>query len=424
MRVVYDISTLGLAQRYPLSRCGAFRVDEQLPLRLLDSGACELQLCANHSSVAYQGSIEYLRGHPRLAQVPLLGPGRGAGASAARALVASAHGLVRRVTGTHVMPRLLRGGGRMLDRGLHRPVRDGSPPADIFHTSTAPLPPVVAGRRAPRRFLTLYDLAFLRLPELYGPAEARGTRDLVGSLREGDSVLTTSAATRDELDACGVAARHRVFVVPLAADPVLFRPCGDATRLQAVRQRYGIPPGPYVLSVNSLDPRKHTHTAVRAFGRLARQEGVGELSYVLAGPGTRGAPQLAAALDELDGARARVIQPGYVRDEDLAPLYSGALAFVYPSIYEGFGLPPLEAMQCGAPVITANTSSLPEVVGEAGMLVDAGDADALAGALLRLYQDSALREELRARSLARAALFSWERCLRETLAAYRAVLPP
>jgi glycosyltransferase involved in cell wall biosynthesis len=120
--------------------------------------------------------------------------------------------------------------------------------------------------------------------------------------------------------------------------------------------------------------------------------------------------------------RDRIVMTGYVAEDDLAPLYSGALAFVYPSLYEGFGLPPLEAMQCGTPVITSNTSSLPEVVGDAGIMVDPLDQDALCDALSRVHGSAALRRELSRRSLARARQFSWERCIDQTLAAYRTAL--
>ena len=111
---------------------------------------------------------------------------------------------------------------------------------------------------------------------------------------------------------------------------------------------------------------------------------------------------------------------GYVPDKDLAPLYSGAMMFVYPSFYEGFGLPPLEAMQCGVPVITSNTSSLPEVVGEAGMMVDPQDADELCQAMLKIYNSAEVRQKMSVDSLAQAQKFSWKRCAEQTIDTYKA----
>jgi glycosyltransferase involved in cell wall biosynthesis len=161
--------------------------------------------------------------------------------------------------------------------------------------------------------------------------------------------------------------------------------------------------------------------AIRAFTRTVAEGGARDLTLVIAGPASA-EPGIQSALAEAAQRQARVILAGYVADEDLAALYGGALAFVYPSLCEGFGLPPLEAMQCGTPVIAGRVASLPEVVGDAGMLVDLADPGALPTAMLRLYRDAALRERLCDLSLARAATFSWERCTRETLAAYRAVL--
>jgi glycosyltransferase involved in cell wall biosynthesis len=127
-------------------------------------------------------------------------------------------------------------------------------------------------------------------------------------------------------------------------------------------------------------------------------------------------------VEGLPAIRGRIVLTGYVDDADLAPLYRGATAFVYPSLYEGFGLSQLEAMQCGTPVIASNTSSMPEVVGDAGILVDPRDGDALCQAMLDLCRDAPMRARLSERSLARAARFTWERTTREALAAYRAAL--
>jgi glycosyltransferase involved in cell wall biosynthesis len=173
--------------------------------------------------------------------------------------------------------------------------------------------------------------------------------------------------------------------------------------------------------LNGLHPRKNVARAVLAFGRLVREERVADLSLVIAGhPASPGGPAAAVARDPT--LRERIVETGYVADEELAALYRSALAFVYPSLYEGFGLPALEAMQCGTPVITSNVSSLPEVVGDAGVLVDPHDTDALSAAMRALHRDPARRDALRQHGLARAAQFSWERSAASTIAAYRAAL--
>jgi glycosyltransferase involved in cell wall biosynthesis len=382
------------------------------------SGEVELLLCANHSSAAYLGCLEYLETGPPLAGRTLLGPSRAGASSAFRRGAAGAHRWARRILGSNVLPGLLRCGAQLVDRRIHPPACDASPPVDVFHSPGVPLPPRPRHGRSPRRFTTIYDLAWLRFPEFYGAGYQRTGRAAMESVRDGDCVLTSSESSRAELCEHGMIAPDRVFVAPLGADPRTFHPCADAGRVQAVRERYGIPDGPYVLSVNTPDPRKNVRHAIRAFARVARE--APDLTLVLAGHGGPGSHP--DPVEEAAGLRGRIVRTGYVDDEELAPLYSGATAFVYPSLYEGFGLTPLEAMQCGTPVITSNTSSFPEVVGDAGILLDPADGDALCQALLDVHRDAALRERMREKSLAQAARFSWERCTRATLDAYRAAL--
>jgi glycosyltransferase involved in cell wall biosynthesis len=233
-------------------------------------------------------------------------------------------------------------------------------------------------------------------------------------------VITTSEATRADLATFGGVDPGRVFVVPLAADPRIFRPIRDPSRIEHLRHRLGIHDAPYLLALNAHEPRKNMDAAIRAFTRAVAEGGARDLALVIAGPASA-EPGIQSALAEAANRHARVILTGYVSDDDLATLYGGALAFVYPSLCEGFGLPPLEAMQCGAPVIAGRVASLPEVVADAGILVDLDDPGALCEAMLRLYRDAALRERLSALSLRRAAAFSWDRCTRQTLAAYRVV---
>jgi glycosyltransferase involved in cell wall biosynthesis len=235
-------------------------------------------------------------------------------------------------------------------------------------------------------------------------------------------VLAISEHTKS--DVCEYLGIHpeRVFVTPLAADRRVFYPCSDPERLEVIRTKYGIPPGPYLLSLNTLEPRKNLDHAIRAFSRVVHEERVRDLRFVLVGATGWRYETIFSSLAEAGLARAQIVFPGYVADEDLATLYSGALGFIYPSLYEGFGLPPLEAMQCGVPVVTSNTSSLPEVVGDAGIMLNPQDVSGLAQSMLDLYRDASLRERMRAKSIAQAQRFDWNRSVDATLAAYRTAL--
>lgn len=419
MRILLDVSGLGLGHLYRESRSGSFRVHRHLAEELARRGDCELLLCANASSVAYAGCVEYLRSSPVLAHVPLLAPA--AAVPRLGRVAAPVHRTVRALLPGRAFPDWLHRAARRVDQRVHPPVGDADPPVDIFHSPVTALPSRPGGRRSPRRLLTIYDAVHAGNAHLHDPGRVEGFRRALASLREDDWVLTTSHATRADLCQGGLFP-ERVFVTPLAADSATFYPCADAARIQAVRDALGIPPGDYLLALNVMDRRKNMVGTVRAFARLVRQERVPGLSLVLAGPAGAGSPLLAAAVSEAHAAGARIVTTSFVPDEALAPLYSGALAFVYPSLHEGFGLPPLEAMQCGTPVITSNTSSLPEVVGNAAVMVDPLNEDALCQAMLDVVHDTALRRRLRGLSLQRAATFSWTRFAEETLGAYRAVL--
>ena len=213
----------------------------------------------------------------------------------------------------------------------------------------------------------------------------------------------------------------RVVVTHWAASE-LFYLCDNDSEIESVKKKYQIPDAPYVLSLSTLEPRKNIDHTIRCFARLVEQENIHDLYLVLVGTKGWDFEKIFEELANSPKLKDRIIITGYVDDEDLAPLYSGAMAFVYPSFYEGFGLPPLEAMQCGVPVITSNTSSLPEVVGGAGIMVAPTDADALAQSMLDLYNNSDLREQMSFNSIEQAKKFSWQKCTQQTIDAYKAAL--
>ncbi len=231
-----------------------------------------------------------------------------------------------------------------------------------------------------------------------------------------DAVLTDSQCSRQDIMAHLSLPPDRVHVIPLAAG-ASFRPLAPEA-VRPVLARHGID-GPYLLFVGSQAPRKNLPRLLEAFARLRRWSDRWRLVVVGAGP--RPPAAIAAQIHRL-GLADGVHVAGRVPEEDLPALYNGADLFVFPSLYEGFGLPVLEAMACGVPVVTADRSSLPEVAGDAALLVDPTDVEAIAAALRRVLADEALAASLRARGLARAATFSWERTARETVAVYESVL--
>jgi glycosyltransferase involved in cell wall biosynthesis len=228
------------------------------------------------------------------------------------------------------------------------------------------------------------------------------------ALRRRARFIANSAATADDLRRIGSVPANRIFVTPLAADE-RFRPVTDP----AVQARYRIQ-GPYVLYVGTLEPRKNLDALIHAFAALRRRD----VSLVIAGARGWLYHHLYTTVRSL-GVAARVVFAGFVPDEDLPALMTSAEVFVYPSVYEGFGLPVLEAMQCGTPVITTDSSSLPEVAGDAALLVSPHDVAGLATAMARVLAEPSLRDDMRARGFDQAARFTWRRTAQLTNDAYR-----
>jgi glycosyltransferase involved in cell wall biosynthesis len=191
-------------------------------------------------------------------------------------------------------------------------------------------------------------------------------------------------------------------------------PCRKTEKIKDVLARYGLP-GRYILYVGNFVPHKNIHRLIRAFAGLKRKGAI-EHKLVLCGKTTWAKPAIEVIRKE--GMEGEVLIPGFIKGDDLPVIYSGADMFAFVSLYEGFGLPIIEAMSCGVPVIVSNTSSMPEVVGSAGILVDPIDEASISSAIETVANDSELRSRMSAASLERAAMFDWRKTAELTLKAF------
>ena len=302
--------------------------------------------------------------------------------------------------------RMLVWAGQLGRVGLNRLVPD----AGLFHATEHLLPPL----RGVPTVLTVHDLIFRHLPQHHKRLN-RWYLNLTLPLycRRADHVIAVSEYTRGDLIVAYGLPPDKITVILEAADP-RFAP-QPVEMVSLVRTRYQLPER-YLLYVGTLEPRKNLTRLLAAWEPLYRTGDAPPL--VIAGKRGWFYREFFAAL-ERSPAREAVLLPGYIAEADLPALYAGADAFLFPSLYEGFGLPVLEAMACGTPVICSNSTSVPEVAGNAAIQIDALEVDALTDALRRVLEDKNLGEEMRVEGLAQAARFSWERAASETLAVYR-----
>jgi len=301
---------------------------------------------------------------------------------------------------------------------------DGFEKFDIFHSSFLPINDYFLSKPDIKRFLTVHDLIAILFPN-YFIGQPVPVKDAIDWMKPSDFFFTNSQYTKSDL--CNYRKDvnpDNVFVTHLAADPQIFYHVSEKGKINDVLKKHSIPTNqPYFLGVSTLEPRKNIDQVIRCFSQIVQQERLlKDTNLVLVGKRGWDYQKIFDTLDVNPAIRNKVFFTGFVDNTDLAPIYCGSLGFMYMSLYEGFGLPPLEAMQCGVPVITSNTSSLPEVVGDAGITLDPKDDAALCQAILNLYQDSALRERMRAASLQQAAKFSWDKTVQQTIQAYKYAL--
>ena len=267
--------------------------------------------------------------------------------------------------------------------------------------------------------ITVHDLSWIRYPEAHPVERVRAlNRYFPAGLDRASRVLTDSAFVKQELvDLFGLPS-EKINVIPLGVES-LFCPL-PAAQTQEILRRWGLVHGDYFLAVGTLEPRKNLQMALNAYMRLPddlRQR----FPLVLAGMTGWNTSELEQQIDAMSRT-AEIRQLGYLPRADLAKVIAGATALIFPSIYEGFGLPPLEAMACGVPVIASNSASLPEVVGETGVLLDPQDVDGMTQAMIWMASTPTDRQRLGQQALERSKRFSWFACVEETVAAYRQVL--
>lgn len=426
IKVAYDSSLLGLGHISNQSRTGIFRVVEEILLKLHKRDDILIHaLSLNQDSTIIEDISSFLyfeNEHPELLY-------RFRESYLSKLSINDFYSVIvktqrRLISASNSRRSLQYKAGRVLQAfGSQLAKRESCVSAsledyDIYHSSYFPLCDGEILSNA-SRILTVYDLIPILFPEFVVPAVYQRSLRMLQSINiEKDWVICISEHTKQDFCEYTGMNPSRVFVTPLAASD-WFYSVENSSIISEVLEKYRLPRKPYILSLCTLEPRKNIELLIKAFSDLVQANPAEELNLVLVGISGWKNKSIFDAVQKNSVVRDRIFCTGYLPDQDLAPIYSGALMFVYPSLYEGFGLPPLEAMQCGIPVITSDVSSLPEVVGDAGILFDPRSKTDLCHAMWSLVENSHRRQELSQISIERASKFTWKQSVEETVRVYK-----
>jgi glycosyltransferase involved in cell wall biosynthesis len=412
MKVIIDISLLGQGFYHPKSRTGVFRVVENLAqfMPKFDS-ELEVLFAENNDLSASMGyAVKYLKSTD-FQYVNLVSEIN---------IIKKQNLVLLKFKHNSLIHKGLR---KIFSRfnGKELTLRDDLlSSTNIYHSPFHQIPEQINGYKKIKKVITIHDLIPIKYPQYFQDNHNSDVHKIIASLGQDTHVICISESTKNDVLEITKLPEEQVSIVPLAASKEVFYPVRDCVLRNQVLSKYKINT-PYLLSVSTLEPRKNLSKLIQCFSRIVVQEKIEDLSLVLVG--TKGWDFEKILLDSKinpDLAK-RIIFTGYVPDEDLAALYSAAISFVYLSLYEGFGLPPLEAMQCGTPIICSNTSSLPEVVGQGGLLVSPTNDDIICQTILEVIKNEQLRSELSNRAIKQSKLFSWDKFSEKTYDVYKKI---
>ncbi len=430
MRIAYDISFVAFNYLKSNRKTGLYRVIEEVLLAL--SARCDVDMtavsvCHDNPALLQILSEGYLAQQPDLRRVRYADTLRSRVGSTAWFRKRYEPHLERIVLSypPRTFPHFLFWAGlktieKLQRLALYHRIDSRNNEIDIFHSPFLRLPPRDVIGDIPR-VMTVYDLIPVLAPENTGWLFNRFFKKILNEVvHQRDFIICISEHTkRDFCDYTGMTP-DRVFVTPLAADNT-FRPITDDATLQQCRKRYRIPEGNYFLTLAELQPRKNLARLIRSFVQFLSSSRKNDVYLVMVGSYGWKYDEIFKTTERFSAYRDKIVFTGHVADADLPAIYSGARLFLFPSLFEGFGLPPLEAMQCGVPVIASNRTSIPEVVGDAGLLLDPLSIDNWSQAMCTVADNESMQQDMRKKGLERAKQFSWKKCAEDTVAVYKAI---
>lgn len=414
MRILFDAGPLGNGFRNTVSRCGIFRT----VVEMLNHVATNIEL---QTDVIATGHLDYSLVLPEAVESFIQAPvGLPVGS-----FDRFCYKYLKKLRRHQILSQELHRGNpwRILMGGLwHLAINYYPQPHlntnyDIYHSF---IPAFVPSIKAKQRVMTIYDAIPAIHPEFFSKNIVDAWWNSVNSMNpKRDWAMCISRATCDDFVRITGFPKERTSIITLGIDKKFVR-CNCQNTRGRVAKKYNLPDGEWVLSLSALEPRKNLAGLVNAMIGIWRSGRKTKL--VLAGPVGWKIDDFLNRIASDPEIRNMVHLTGFIDDDDLPVLYSMTSCFVYPSFYEGFGLPPVEAMACGAPVVTSNTSSMPEAVGDAALLIDPKNPETIASAILRILDDKVLSQTLAEKGIKQAARYTWEQCAEDCMAVYKQIM--
>ena len=404
MNLIYDLSCIGLCYKKPKFQTGVYRVADSLLKSLIKNYKNELNLEFSHNDyiINRKYSKKYLLDNN--IDYPLISPFNIGGYLFP--ITYRRFPLIKKTLNSFGFY----GNGKMNIRSINKKNL-------IYYSPFYPIPNQLNKFSNIKTSITVYDIIYLKYPtDLYFKEIAE--KIILSSLHS--QIFCISQYTKDDI--CNYNSQinpQNVKVIPIAPPPNLFYPCKNHPNFINIKKKYNLPNN-YFLSLSSFEERKNLPHLIQSFIQFIEQEKINDISLVLVGSLTNFKHTVLESIPSY--LKDRIIVTGRIADEDLAPIYSNAICFFFMSLYEGFGLPPLEAMQCGTPVVTSNTTSLPEVVNDAGIMLDPTDKDALSQTMKKVYFDSNLLIKMSRQSIENGKRFNWDNIAKEYMNSFKEII--
>ena len=404
MNLIYDLSCIGLCYKKPKFQTGVYRLADSLLKSIIKNNINEIDLQFSHCQYINNRKFSEQYLNENNIDFPIITP-------------FNLEGYLFPITYRRfpIIRKTLNALGFYGNGYLDKEKIPSS--KTIFYSPLYPIPNDIANYKQIKSCITIHDIIYIKFPTDNYLKEL--TENIIQSSMH-SNIFCVSKYTKNDL--CNYAPNinpEKIKVIPSAPPPNLFYPCKNHPNFVNIKKKYNLPNN-YFLSLSSFEERKNLPHLIQSFIQFIEQEKINDISLVLVGSLTNFKHTV---LDSIPSyLKDRIIVTGRIADEDLAPIYSNAICFFFMSLYEGFGLPPLEAMQCGTPVVTSNTTSLPEVVNDAGIMLDPTDKDALSQTMKKVYFDSNLLIKMSGQSIENGKRFNWDNIAKEYMHCFKEII--